>query len=453
MVVRVEREGGRVEVWRVFLQSEKGELSALFATLFATLGKDGVVVAGSKVAELERELRAKDLVRIEFVVTDGDPEDREARGMVVWVKERSPLWFVLAEQIGEVLKKKAVEAMAPKEPMEPMEPEGLKKRKTEPKEAMETEVPKELMEPKAERAARLRARAREVEEEARRAAEAALEAEEAAEEEEAERRAAERKETEQKLELAIDESRRAAETVDDLRRQLEQQTELERRKRKRPCADAEAAAAESGEGRRVAARKEAVEADEIVMVEDREFKEVMGAYDGAVHYVEVERFERRGPRGIGPARGGEIVRESVYGDGAEVEELQARFAARAGSGGDDGEGDGGVVVVTGYTGVRKFDAAMEENKFVRRALDVHLRCMNPGGPAEPEWGEDTERVWVKRGSVELAALDKLIANARARKRQWQWQCPPSPPYRPVRPVRQVRPEPVDDDDDEMGLVD
>jgi hypothetical protein len=137
-----------------------------------------------------------------------------------------------------------------------------------------------------------------------------------------------------------------------------------------------------------------------------------------------------------------------------------------------GEADGGVeamlatytgtdgeVVVKGFTDVKEFDAWMEENGFVKRTIDIELRCMNPGSPAEPVSGEDTERVWVKRGSAELAALDKLIANERARK--WQWQCPESPrspvyrPARPVRPVRPVRPayaygpEPVDNDDDEM----
>jgi hypothetical protein len=90
---------------------------------------------------------------------------------------------------------------------------------------------------------------------------------------------------------------------------------------------------------------------------------------------------------------------------------------------------------------------------------------------EPDWYKDTERVWVKRGSAELAALDKLIANERARK--WQWQCPDSPrspvyrperpsearkesprspAYRPERPSEARKesprsPEPVDNDDD------
>jgi hypothetical protein len=109
------------------------------------------------------------------------------------------------------------------------------------------------------------------------------------------------------------------------------------------------------------------------------------------------------------------------------------------------------VVVKEFTDVKEFDAGMEENEFVKRTIDVELRCMNPGSPAEPEWGEDTERVWVKRGSAELAALDKLIAKARARSRKWQRQCPSSP----RSPVYYAYvPSPVDDDhDDESNFVD
>jgi hypothetical protein len=151
----------------------------------------------------------------------------------------------------------------------------------------------------------------------------------------------------------------------------------------------------------------------------------------------VERFERRGHRGVGPVRGGDVVRESVY---CSAEQLLALLALLATRTGDDGDGD---VVVKGFKEVRKLDAWMEENEFVPRVIDVESRCMNPEGPAEPEWCDDTERVWLKRGSAELAALDKLIANERARK--WQWQWPPSPPY--------VYAPNDDDDDDEMRCVD
>ena len=188
------------------------------------------------------------------------------------------------------------------------------------------------------------------------------------------------------------------------------------------------ATAETGRSRRVAARKET---EEIVMVvEDREFKEAMGLYEGAVRHVKVERFEASGPGGIGPVWGGESVRESVHGGtgslGKRVE-------------GGDGEEEEDVVVVKGYTDVRKFDDAMEAGGFVRIVIDVDGRCMNTGSPAEPEWGTDTERVWVRRGSAELAALDALIAKAKAR--QWQWQCPPSPVHVP------------DPADEEMSWVD
>jgi hypothetical protein len=194
------------------------------------------------------------------------------------------------------------------------------------------------------------------------------------------------------------------------------------------------------------------------MVYDREFEQAMAVYDGPVHNVLVERFERRGHRGVGPVRGGDVVRESVYCSGAEAaeaEELFALFATLAACTGDDGYGD---VVVKGFKAVKQYDAWMEKNEFVKRTVDVELRCMNPGSPAEPVSGEDTERVWVKRCSAELAALDKLIANARARSRKWQCPSSPrSPAYRPVRPVSPAHtyaPSPVDDDhDDERNFVD
>ena len=207
----------------------------------------------------------------------------------------------------------------------------------------------------------------------------------------------------------------------------------------------------------MSARKE--EKEEIVMVDDREFKQAMAVYDGPVHHAWVERFERRGHRGIGPVRGGVMVVESVYCSAEELLALLALLATLATRTGDDGDGD---VVVKGFKDVTTFDAWMEENKFVPRVIDVESRCMNPGGAAEPEWCDDTERVWLKRGSAELAALDKLIANERARK--WRWQCPASPrspAYRPVRPSEARKaspassyvPEPVDEDDDEMSCVD
>jgi hypothetical protein len=181
------------------------------------------------------------------------------------------------------------------------------------------------------------------------------------------------------------------------------------------------------------------------MVPDREFQEAVGVYGGAVHHAWVGRFEPYGPGGSGPVRGGEMVLESVYGGGAKVDELLARFAKRKGGTGTD------VVVVREFTAVKEFDAGMEENEFVKRTIDIDMRCKNTDGPMEPDWYKDTERVWVKRGSAELAALDKLIAKARSRK--WQGQCPDSPrspvyAYAPRSPV-----EGDDDDDDEMSWVD
>ena len=175
----------------------------------------------------------------------------------------------------------------------------------------------------------------------------------------------------------------------------------------------------------------------MVMVDDREFEEAMGGHGGAVRRVWVERFEDRGPRGTGPVRGGDMVLESVYCSGA----AEAMLAASTGT---DGE-----VVVKGFKAVKQYDAWMEENEFVKRTIDIDLRCKNPEGPMEPDWYQDTERVWVKRGSAELAALDKLIAKARARK--WPWQCPESP-RSPV--YYAYAPSPADDDhEDERNFVD
>jgi hypothetical protein len=330
--------------------------------------------------------------------------------------------------------------------------------------AMETKVPKkkkkkEAMAPKAEkaekaekaaRAAELRAQAVEAERAAEVAREAAREAEEAAEEEAAAERESERKETMEELERARQELERARDEVEGLERKLKQQNDVERRKRKR----GEEGRSEEGESRRVAARKEE---PPIVMVDDREFQAAMGAHGGAVHHVWVERFERPGPGGVGPVRGAITVLESVYCSRAEAGEADGLLAMLAASTGTDGE-----VVVKGFTAVKQYDAWMERKKFVKRTIDIDMRCKNTEGPMEPDWYKDTERVWVKRGSAELAALDKLIANERARK----WQCPESPRspvYRPERPseARKVStayyayaPSPVDDDhDDESNFVD
>jgi hypothetical protein len=193
----------------------------------------------------------------------------------------------------------------------------------------------------------------------------------------------------------------------------------------------------------------------MVMVDDREFEEAMGAHGGAVRRVWVERFEDRGPRGTGPVRGGDMVLESVYCSGAAEADGLATCT------GTDGE-----VVVKGFKAVKQYDVWMEKKRLVKRTIDIDWRCKNTEGPMEPDYYKDTERVWVKRGSAELAALDKLIANERARSRKWQCpESPRSPVYRPERPVRPsearkaspvyayAKRSPVDDDDDEMSCVD
>ena len=84
------------------------------------------------------------------------------------------------------------------------------------------------------------------------------------------------------------------------------------------------------------------------------------------------------------------------------------------------------------------------------------------------WYTETKRVWVKRGSATLAALDALIARGGRRVEPWGpweagepqpvWDEPPrsprSPAYRPERPERPVGPvgpDPVDDE--EMNAMD
>jgi hypothetical protein len=420
------------------------------------------------VEELLRGVKRPRLARFHLAV------EGERKRKAVWVpidsKLENALRWMVVEEMKDTEVPKAEETdgpTAPKEtegPMAPTEPEvpmAPKKKETEgPEEKKETEpmdtegceVPMETetMAPKKkkkERAALLRAKAERAAEAAEKAAEAAREAEREAEEEAAAERESEREQTKLELERARQELERARKEVEGLERKLKQQKDVERRKRAREAGGAERSeeSEAEGESRRVAARKE--EKEEIVMVDDRQFQEAMGVYGGAVHRVWVERFEDPGPRGTGPVRGGDMVLESVYcsgaeageaGEAAEAEELFAKCT------GTDGE-----VVVRGFTDVKEFDAGMEKKKFVKRTVDVDFRCKNTDGPMEPDWYQDTERVWVKRGSAELVVLDKLIANERARK--WQWQCPESPRSPVYRPVR---PSPVDDDhDDERNVVD
>jgi len=181
------------------------------------------------------------------------------------------------------------------------------------------------------------------------------------------------------------------------------------------------------------------------MVKDGAFRAVMGQYEGAGHDVVVERLEPTGPGGVGPAIGGDSVMERVYGETGLLGEFPV------GTKWDGGE----VVVVKGFRDVMKFDGVMKLGGFVRVVIDVDGRCVNPTSPAEPEWCTDTERVWVKRGSVEHAGLEALIAKGRKCQWQWRWECPPSPGYKPVsqvyRPVSPVSPDL--EDDEEMSVMD
>jgi hypothetical protein len=460
-------DGAELEVVVFFEGSHRGTRAKVESNIRLLHLRDAQVVE-----EALRDVKGPRLVRFHLAV------EGERKRKAVWVAAGSRLESALRGMVVEEMHTernteeapKAEEPMAPMETVpKPMETQVPKPKETEGPETQETEEPKKkepevpetqetevpmapketegpmapeeatevamvpkTQETKAEKAARLR-------DEARLAAEAAEEAEAAAEEEAAVEREAERKETELELE-------RAAARVDGLQRKLKQQNELERRKRAREDANAE-----SGESRRVAARKE-----EIVMVYDRQFREAMGAHGGAVRHVWVERFDRQGSRGNWSVRGNVMVLESVYfsrAEAAEAEELLALLATPATCTVTEGE-----VVVKGVTAVKQYDAWMEKKKFVKRTIDIDLRCTKTEGPMEPDWYQDTERVWVKMGSAELAALDKLIANERARK--WQWQCPESPRspvYRPVRPARPAYayvPSPVDDDDDdERNFVD
>jgi hypothetical protein len=320
---------------------------------------------------------------------------------------------------------------------------------SEPAARVEKEEPAAPETPAA-KAMRLKEVALRAAEAAREAEEAAREAEEAAEAEAADVREAERASTKEELESAIEELRLAEANVERLRKLTAKQKEEERRKRKRKRSSADESDPDGvprKEGRRVAARHER---EEIVMVKDGDFKAAMGQYEGAVRDVVVERFEATGPGGVGPASGGESVRERVYGEAGKA--LLGEFPVGTGWCG----GEGGVV--KGFRHVSEFDDGMEAGGFVRFVIDVDERRVNPMSPAAPVWCTDTERGWVKRGSVEHAGLEALIAKGRKCKWQWMWECPPSPVYRPVRqvyrPVRPVSPVgPDPEDDEEMSMMD
>jgi hypothetical protein len=391
----------------------------------------------------------------------------DGEAVAVWVPIGSRLGVALREMVVEAMKgTKSDEPMDTKSD-EPHEPKGTKSEepaaptKSEEPAAQEKEPAAPMKEPMSEpekekeapaaKAMRLKEVAREAAEAARRAAEAAREAKEEAEAEEADLRAAERASTEEELERAIEESMRAAANVESLRSKLARQREEEMQARKRKRESVESADEwdqDESEPDRVprkeGRRQEAREKEEIVVVKDGEFKAVMGQYEGAVYDAVVERFERTGPGWVGPASGGESVRERVYGEAGKA--LLGEFPVCTGW--DGGE----VVVAKGFRDVRKFDGVMELGGFDLLVIDVDERCVNPTSMAEPEWCTDRERVWVKRGSVEHAGLEALIAKGRKCQWQWRWECSPSPGYKPVSQV--YRPERPDlEDDEEMSVMD
>ena len=455
VVLDVEGEGEVKEKFVVFLgDGGSSEVRSELEKMKNADGADGADGADApRSSVVERMLKAAngtdglEFVRFNLQV-DGE-------AVVVWAPTyptRGRLEEALTEMVVEAMREPAKGTKAPPEsgesdePMDAKSDEPMETKSEEPaprKEpaAPEPAAPAAQEEPEAPKAKamRLREAAREAAEAARRAAEAAREAEEEAEAEEADRREAERASTKEELERAMEESMRAAANVERLRELLARQKEKERQARKRKRSSADESEPRK-EGRRVAARHER---EEIVMVKDGEFKAVMGQYEGAVHDVVVERFEATGPGGVGPASGGDSVRERVYGTVEGLGEFPV------GTKWDGGE----VVVVKGFGPVRKFDGVMELGGFVRVVIDVDGRCVNPMSPAEPEWCTDTERVWVKRGSVEHAGLEALIAKGRQSQWRPEWHCPPSPAYRPVGPGY-VPASPVGPvDDEEMSVVD
>jgi hypothetical protein len=487
------------EVWRVYAPTE--ELSGL-------VGKGGVVVGskvavvGSKALELERALRAKDLVRIDFVVvTDGDrdaegDEDPEAH-VVVWVKERSRLWWVLVELIAGVLKqKKTQETEGPMAPMDtevPKEAMKTEREETEvPMAPKETEGPTAAMVPKtqetkvetkAETAARLRDEARLAAEAAREAAEAADAAEAAAEQEEADAAEAaealdeaEREKIVRRLWELNDEAKTLTDALDALDARKEERKK--KRKRSRRIEEAgEAGVPEQHKNEEEQHQKEGTKTKRRRMFacDARDYVD-SGFYGqgycggmGGIPVVDAAalcKWEKKLPRGEmmmverpvcdGPREPRlTAVSEDVYGGTELAAELDAKYGGRVVKGGYEAEGLDGLL---GRHGLEYRVFAVE------RHPSVECGC-------EPETWLETERVWLQRGSEALRVLDELIARERRPASPttrpatldrtteltpwephpvWEPRSPRSPAYRPVRPVspesprspvyRPVRPE-------------
>ena len=134
-----------------------------------------------------------------------------------------------------------------------------------------------------------------------------------------------------------------------------------------------------------------------VPVDDDKLKKAIGLYRGPVRTVPVTRYEITGVGGEAPVQGGEVVDEVVHGAGPweAVDEMLAR-------------GKGCVL----HDDAPKFSELMEQNRFVRRRIDIEELQINKHQDSDPVWGPGTERVWLQVDSPELAAVDALIEKAR-----------------------------------------
>ena len=137
--------------------------------------------------------------------------------------------------------------------------------------------------------------------------------------------------------------------------------------------------------------------DAAVLVDDEKLKKALGLHCGPVRTVAVTRYEITGVGGAAPVEGGAVVDEAVHGavPWEAVEEMLAR-------------GDGCVLDAD----ARTFSELMEQNRLVRRRIDVDGRQINKHRGSDPVWGTGTERVWLPIDSRELAAVDALIEKAR-----------------------------------------
>jgi len=147
--------------------------------------------------------------------------------------------------------------------------------------------------------------------------------------------------------------------------------------------------------------------DAAVLVDDEKLKKALGLHCGPVRTVPVTRYE---VGGAAPVEGGAVVAEVVHGavPWEAVDEMLAR--------------GGGCVL---DADAREFSELMEQNRLVRRRIDVDGRQINKHQGSDPVWGTGTERVWLPIDSRALAAVDALIEKARELQRNgtgWQSPC-------------------------------